>query len=278
MKRSFFITCIAMSILLMAGCDGKEKEAMLRLANAKAMYERNETMAAKNEIDTIRKYYPEEVKVMKETLLLLWKIELKEAERNMAYCDSLLPLRQAEAVALAKDFILEKNEYQAAGAYIHKQQTIERNVERSYIRCSVSETGELTLVSVYFGSAPINHTAIRISARSGLFASTVPIPHDGGQNYRFKDMGYTSEIVSYKGDRCTDAVNFICSNQKERLKVDYSGGKSYSIYMDENSKKAVLAASELAVALSDVSRLSKERNIAADKIAWLAEKLSPASL
>lgn len=251
---------------------------MQRLAHAEAMYERNEAMAAKSEIDTIRKYYSEDVKVMKASLLLLWKIELKEAERNIAYCDSLLPVRQAEAVRLSKDFILEKNEYQAAGLYIHKQQMVEKNVERSYIRCSVSETGELTLISIYFGSAPINHTAIRISSRSGLFVHTATVPYDGGMNYRFKDLGNTSEIVNYKGSHCTDAVSFICSNQKERLKVDYTGGKAYSIYMDEASGKAVLAASELAVALSDVSRLSKERNIAADKIAWLTEKLSPASV
>jgi hypothetical protein len=245
---------------------------MSRLANAKSMYERNETMAAKNEIDTIRKYYADNVTVMKESVALLWKIQLKEAERNLAYCDSLLPTRQDEAAALAKAFILEKNEYSEVGAYILKQQTIERNVERSYIRCSVSEKGEISLASVYFGSLPINHTGIRISAGANLSVSAGPVPYDGGLNYRFNDMGNTSEIVNYTG-ASMDAIRFVCNNMKEKLKVEYTGGKPYTIYIDEPSKQAVKATWELSIVLSDVSALIKERDIALSRKAYLEEKL-----
>ncbi|GHT43643.1 hypothetical protein FACS189438_1250 [Bacteroidia bacterium] len=257
--------------LLLAGCSGKEKEAAARLENAKALYERDEIIAAKNEIDTIRMYYVEEVKVMKEALTLMWKVELKEAVRNISYCDSLLPIRLEEAKRFSRGFTLEKDEkYQDAGNYIWKQQTVEKNVERSYLRCGVSEKGEMYLASVYFGGSPINHTGITVSI-SGLSASTASIPYDGGVNYRFKDMGNTSEVVNYKGEKGMDAVKFIYSNAKGRIKVDYTGGKPYSIYMDEASKKAVAATYELAAILSDIETMSNEHDLALKKKAYLEE-------
>lgn len=54
------------------------------------MYENNEFFGAKNEIDSIRTLYPKEVKVLKQGLTLMRQVEVKEAERNIAFCDSLL--------------------------------------------------------------------------------------------------------------------------------------------------------------------------------------------
>lgn len=263
------------AVWLLTGCGGHEKEARAKLENAKALYEREELSAAKNEIDSILAWYSSEVKVLREALSLMREVELKEAERNIAYCDSLLPLRQAEAQETVKGFVFEKDSvYEETGNYIWKRQTVERNVERNYIRCGVNEYGEMYLASVYFGSRPINHTGIRLSTKNGLFAETASIPYDGGLNYRFEDERNISEIVNYKGKNGMDAIKFIYDNVRERIKVDYTGGKPYSIYMEEADKKAFVSTYELAVTLSDVYNLTIEREKAQKKRSYLKGKLN----
>lgn len=259
---------------VLCSCGGQEKEARARLENARMMYEQNEFSAAKSEIDSLRARYPKEYKVLKEGLSLMRQVELKEAERTLAYCDSLMPIRIAEVEELRKGFVFEKDSvYEEIGTFIWKQQTIERNINRCYIRCGVNEKGEMYLASVYYGASPINHTSIKLSAADGLFAETASIPYDGGVNYRFKDEGFTTEVVTYKGEAGLDAINFIYTNVKERIKVEYTGGKPFIIYIADADKKALVATFELGAALSDIERMTTEMNKAQKRLEYLGAKL-----
>jgi len=229
---------------------------------------------AKNEIDSIRALYPKEVKVLKQGLTLMRQVEVKEAERNIAFCDSLLPIKLEEVEGLKKGFAFEKDSvYEEIGNYIWKQQTIERNVQRCYVRCGVNEEGEMYLASVYYGGRPIEHTGIKLSLKDGQFAETASIPYDGGLNYRFKDMGSTTEVVTYKGEHCVDAVKFIYDNEKERIKVEYTGGKPYIIYMADADKKAIVNTFNLATVLSDIKSMNTLKEKSEKKIAYLKNKL-----
>jgi len=272
MKKSAI--CIALAAITLAACNQTEKEAQARLNNARSMYERNEFFAAKSEIDSIRALYPKEYKVLKEGLTLMRQIELKEAERTIAFCDSLLPIKIEEAEALKKGFNFEKDSvYEEIGNYIWKQQTIERNVQRCYIRSGVNEKGEIYLASVFYGGAPINHTGLKVSTPDGQFAETASIAYDGGVNYRFKDLGKTTEVVTYKGEKGLDAAKFIATNVKERIKAEYTGGKPYTIYIADGDKKAIAATYDLATVLSDLENLIKEKDKSTNRIAYLKNKL-----
>lgn len=272
MKKSAI--CIALAAITLAACNQTEKEAQARLNNARSMYERNEFFAAKSEIDSIRALYPKEYKVLKEGLTLMRQIELKEAERTIAFCDSLLPIKIEEAEALKKGFNFEKDSvYEEIGNYIWKQQTIERNVQRCYIRSGVNEKGEIYLASVFYGGAPINHTGLKVSTPDGQFAKTASIAYDGGVNYRFKDLGKTTEVVTYKGEKGLDAAKFIATNVKERIKAEYTGGKPYTIYIADGDKKAIAATYDLATVLSDLENLIKEKDKSTNRIAYLKNKL-----
>ncbi|WP_102406679.1 lipoprotein [Parabacteroides bouchesdurhonensis] len=272
MKKSTL--CIALAALVLAGCNSKEKEAQARLDKARAMYEQGEFYSAKNEIDSIRAHYPKEFKVLKAGLALMREVEYKESERTLAFCDSLMPVKQHEADSLSRGFTFEKDSlYEETGNYIWKQQTIERNVQRCYVRCGVNEKGEMYLASVYYGSRPIDHTGIKLSTKDGLFAETASIPYDGGVNYRFKDLCNITEVVTYKGDNGLDAVKFIFTNEKERIKVEYTGGKPYVIYMADADKKAVVATYNLATVLSDIENMRKESEKAQKRMAYLKNKL-----
>lgn len=273
MKKSAI--CIALAALTLAACNNTEKKAQARLNNAKSMYERNELFAAKSEIDSVRTLYPKEFKVLKEGLTLMRQIEIKEAERNIAFCDSLIPIKMEEAESLRKGFVFEKDTaYDEIGNYIWKQQTVERNVQRCYIRSGVNEKGDFYLASVFYGGAPINHTGIKVSTKDGQFAETASIPYDGGVNYRFKDLGYTTEVVTYNGEKGLDAAKFISANIKDRIKTEYTGGKPFTIYIADGDKKAIAATYDLATVLSDLENLKKEKEKATKRTAYLKSKLA----
>ncbi|MDR1259649.1 MAG: hypothetical protein LBK65_10320 [Tannerellaceae bacterium] len=267
---------ITLAVCLTAtACGGRGKEAASELEHARGLYERNEWLAAKNTIDTIRARYPSETVTLREALVLMRRIEMKETERNIAYCDSLLPIRQAEAAIAVKGFVFEKDSaYEEKGAYVRPQQTVERNIERSYVRCGVNEDGEMYIASVYFGSSPIRHTGIKVSLRDGIFVETASIPYDVGLNYRFQDGSNTSEIIQYKGEHGADAIKFICNNAHERLRVDYTGGAQYSLYMSEADKQSLVSTYWLASILSDIHRLASERTKALKRKDYLEAKLT----
>ncbi|MGM9758988.1 MAG: hypothetical protein ACI30I_02595 [Parabacteroides sp.] len=263
-------------LCLLTGCDSEEKAAQARLEKAKALYEQASYFAAKSEIDTLRAAYPREVKVLREALKLMRQVEWKEAERNIAFCDSLIPIRLQQADSVKNSgFTFEKDSaYEEIGNFIWKQQTVEKNVQRCYIRCGVNEQGEMYLASVYYGAKPIEHTGIKLSLKEGISAETASIPYDGGLNYRFKDLGNTTEVVTYKGDKAIDAIKLVYANPKERIKVEYTGGKPYTIYMADADKKALVATYDLAILLSDVDQMVKEKNKATKKLEYLSGKLA----
>lgn len=272
MRRSAVYTLLV--ALIVSSCNTNEKEARARLERARTLFVNNDWFAAKNEIDSIRVYYPKEFKVLKEGLELMRQIEMKESERTIAYCDSMIPVKMEEFDVLKKDFLLDKDTvYQDIGNYVWKQQTIERNVQRCYIRCGVDEKGEIYIASVYFGSAPINHTGIKLSIPGGEFAETPSIPFDGGNNYRFEDLGNTTEVVTYKAEKGMDAIKFIDTYANERIRVEYTGGKPYVIYMADADKKAIVATYDLSVVLSDIETMKTEREKALKKQAYLKSKL-----
>jgi hypothetical protein len=202
--------------------------------------------------------------------------ERGECERNIAYCDSLLPICAAEAETLKKGFVFEKDTaYDDLGRYVRPAMTIERNVERSYIRCGVNEEGEMYMASVYFGSSPINHTGLKLSTRDGMLAETPSIPYDGGVNYRFKDLGNTTEVVTYSGENCKSIAGFVyATDGRERIRADYTGGKPYALYLPDADRKNIRATCELSVLLSEIAAMQKEVIRAEKKIRLIDAKLN----
>jgi hypothetical protein len=262
-----------MSALLMASC-GSGNEAKSLYEKAKSLYENKRFIAAKNVIDSINSLYPKEIEIRREALTLMRQVERGESEQNIAFCDSVIPIREKELETLKKGFIFEKDSaYSETGNYIPPSMTVERNTERSYIRCGVDEKGEMYVASVYFGNRPIEHTGLKLSADDGTYAKTPAIAYDGGVNYRFKDNGNTTEVVTYKGNNCKDIADLVYINQKERIKAEYTGGKPFAVYLSDNDKKAILATCELALVLSEINAMKKEKARSEKRILMIDEKL-----
>ncbi|MDR2145920.1 MAG: hypothetical protein LBE91_05615 [Tannerella sp.] len=267
-------TKILIIFTIFAASCGNEKEAKSLFDQAKSLYEDKQFAAAKNVLDSINILYPKEIEVRKSALTLMRQVERGESEQNIAYCDSLLPIREKELDTLKKGFIFEKDTaYNEIGNYIPPAMTVERNTERSYIRCGVNEEGEMYVASVYFGGRPLEHTGLKLSAANGTYAETPAIAYDGGVNYRFTDNGNTTEVVTYKGTNCKSIMDFIHVNIKERIKAEYTGGKPFSLTISENDKKAIQSTYELALVLSEINALKKEKARSEKRILMIDGKL-----
>jgi hypothetical protein len=273
---SFTFIIIALLISGLGGCK-KRTEAADWFEQAKVLYENQNFIAAKNLIDSIDAIYPREIGVRKEAMILMRLVERSECLRDIAYCDSILPVLRQGVEPLKKGFVFVKDSvYDKIGVFIWNSMTVERNLERSYVRCGVNEEGEMYVASVFFGSRPLEHTGLKLSTKNGLFAVTDSIPYDGGLNYRFVNMGNTTEVVTYKGEHCKAVANFIyLIDEKEQIKAEYTGGRSaYSLNLSESDKKAIKATLELALVLNEIYVKQKTKDRAESRITVLDNRLN----
>lgn len=265
---------VIVAIFCLTGC-AEGKEAKKLFDEARSLYESQQFILAKNRIDSIHTHFPREVEIRKEAITLMRHVERSESERNIAYCDSLIPIRMSESEIMKKGFLFEKNtDYDRLGKYIWSTMTVERNVERSYIRCGVNEEGEMYIASVYFGRSPLNHTGLTFSSNDGTRAETPAIPYDGGTNYRFQYLGNVTEVVTFRGEHCKAIADYVMVvNEKERIKATYTGGNPFSLFLTDADKKAIQATYMLALVLTDIDSLQREKVRSEKKIMLIDQKL-----
>lgn len=91
------------AVLLLTGCGNNEKEQAGQLIeSARAHFEQGALDAARADIDSLRKQFPNVVEARKAALQLHQEIELKAAQDELAATDSLLQIANQELDALQK--------------------------------------------------------------------------------------------------------------------------------------------------------------------------------
>ena len=92
---------IIAAVLFLTGCGNNEKEQANQLIEAaKAHFEQGALDAARADIDSLRKQFPNVVEARKAALQLHQEIELKAAQNELAATDSLLQITNQELDAL----------------------------------------------------------------------------------------------------------------------------------------------------------------------------------
>lgn len=100
MKKTIMIIA---AVLFLTGCGNNEKEQANQLIEAaKAHFEQGALDAARADIDSLRKQFPNVVEARKAALQLHQEIELKAAQDELAATDSLLQIANRELDALQK--------------------------------------------------------------------------------------------------------------------------------------------------------------------------------
>lgn len=266
MKKLIIFFC---GTLALTACGNSiEKKAGEKLAIAKAAYERGDYDEAKSQLDSIKILYPKAFETRKAGQALMLDVEMKSQQRTLAYLDSALQAKQAAFDAIKDKYVLEKDaEYQQTGNYLWPTQTIEKNLNRSYLRFQVNELGIMSLTSIYCGSTNIHHTAVKVIAPDGTYAET-PASKD---SYETTVMNMKIEKADYKLEE-GGIIDFLSVNKDKNIKVEYLGDRIYKTTMPPADRQAAAAIYELSQILSDIQYLKSEKGAANLKIDFIQKK------
>lgn len=254
------VSVLLLVLLVLGSCNSREaqeKDADKRLKHIEQLIAENALNAAKIEIDSIHSLYPRLVSRRRIAAAYEDTIARRESSRTLAYCDSILPLKQHEADSIQKNFRFEKNEkYQQFGNFVYKTQQTESNSNRNYLKSYVDENADLYLISNYCGGK-IEHTSVEVSA-GDLFAHTDTLSTSSSAYHSFNDGGSHWETLTYKNAEDKGVSAFIAQNSSARLKVTLYGKKSYVYYLSDADKKAIVQTYQLWIVKKDVAQLQKE--------------------
>ena len=230
------------------------EKATTYLNRARTCIEETHYNQAKILLDSIHQTYPREVTVRRMAKVLLDSISVIENQRTLAYCDSMLPLMQAEVAVALKNFRKEEDSaYLDQARYVHKLLRTENNALRCYLQAKVGEKGNIFLKSMYCGR-PIEHNSLELHS-SELF---VKAP---GDNLHAFDIDNTHcETLTFAQEEALSVLHFIEEHVQEKIKVLLVGSNSFYPYMlMETERKALTESYALSILLSDYERLMQER-------------------
>ncbi len=243
------------------------------LDEARALIQSEQYQLAKLYIDSVKILFPTDYTKIREGISVMRQVSLAEQRRTLAFCDSMLKVRQNELPKVSKDFVFLKNaEYESIGHYVYKTQLTENNYGRTYLQTKVDEKGRLVLTSYYAGAKRINHSKVKVNGVDKLFAETYDVPRDGALNYSFEDGNQHYEIVRFGSKTENGVVNFVILHVDQPVSVTLFGDKVHSYNLSIFDKQAFIAASNLSVILTDINRLLNEIHLAQAKLEYLILK------
>lgn len=274
MRKIVFVS-VAGLLFFFGACSKKSNRAAEQYQKAEELYRQGDYARAKTAIDSISAIDPRAFDEIRAGMQLMRRVNLSINERNLAYVDSLLPIRLAFQQELLSKFTLQKDEkYQEEGNYIYKKDRNAGSVNRSCLRIQVTEEGQMQLMSVYFGASKLDHESVKVELPDGTFALTSVIPYDGANNYRFVNAGNTTEVVTYKGKQMMSVADLVYNSKGAKIKVSYEGKRPFSFIMDNNTREAIGASYELALVMAEIKQLQREKAIAGKTIEILKRQIA----
>lgn len=243
------------------------------LIRAKELIQKQQYQLAKLYVDSVRIKFPKEYAKIREGLNVMREINYAEQNRTLAFCDSMLEVRQNELPAAKSNFTFEKNmDYETIGHYVYKPQVQENNLGRTFLQTKVDEKGNLVLTSYYCGNRKLNHDRLLVSAPDGTYAETLPVPYDGALNYRYNDGDTRYENVCFNRKKENGVINFVLLHEQQSVTVTLNGGSPKTYTLAKSDKQAMKAASNLSVILSDITKLLDEMHLAQAKLDYIYRK------
>lgn len=264
---------LGISVVLFSCSSVSEVKPDDYLVRAKELIHKQQYQLAKLYVDSVRIRFPKEYAKIREGLSVMREINFAEQNRTLAFCDSMLEVRQNELPAAKSKFTFDKNmEYETIGHYVYKSQVQDNNLGRTFLQTKVDEKGNLVLTSYYCGSRALNHNRVHVSASDGTYAETLVVPRDGALNYSFNDGGTRYEIVRFNKKAENGVISFILMHQKQPVTVSLLGGAPKTYTLGNTDKQALEAATNLSVILSDINKLLDEMHLAQAKLDYIYRK------
>ncbi len=261
MKFTLYFLALSLVMAIVSCGPSDEDKARVRVNYARLLLERQDTLQALLQLDSVAILHPKSTYSANAAKNLKLEINSVLVQRKGTELDSV----NARIVKLEGSFVKEKTEFDRYTRIIHKKQTLQQSLNRSFIEVHLDERGELFISSNYCGKTPVNHVGIRVYDNE-ISAKTDTIPLGDVNNHKSDFMEYKWEKVSYRNGRDNGVIQFIADNAERKLKAVFLGKGQYYIILEDSDKKAV----QDALALSEAI---KQKVALEQKIKTLQEKL-----
>ena len=264
-KILFLLVCT----LLIVGCAPSDTErAQVLVQEAQALVDNGQWRQARIVMDSLHATYPREVAQRRVAKALGDSITYLEAQRTLAYADSMLPPLLEQSDKVLKQFKYEKDEqYEDKGRYVHRLLNTGSNTARNFLQAYVRDDRQTIVKSYYYGSHQVNQQHVTLSAQGEELRFS-------GSNHAFEVEGW-HEIMTLEDESALQLLNFISAHYSDRVRVHGAGIKpthTWVYYLNDKEKEALSATYQLGFLMKDILRLEQMGNTARNQIAHYERK------
>ncbi len=259
--KNLLIAALVALVALSAGCSpSREEIAQRTLDDAVDAYINRKYTHAKILLDSVIYAFPENRKAVREARDLKRVVFRTEQERNLAFLDSLLQIREAEIAPYMSQFYIEDSKADMP-IFVHKRQSAQSASERCYVRGYTDKNGTFYISSHYTGEGHIHHNRIRVSVGND-YVETDSVCNEA-LNHAFRSGEQVWEVVKYKGGDDNGAGEFIARHFEQRIGVVFVGEKvNYKIFLSDTDKRAIRETYYLSLLLRETIQIKSQiRNV-----------------
>jgi hypothetical protein len=235
---------------------------------AQALVDNGQWRQARIVMDSLHATYPREVAQRRVAKALGDSITYLEAQRTLAYADSMLPPLLEQSDKVLKQFKYEKDEqYEDKGRYVHRLLNTGSNTARNFLQAYVRDDRQTIVKSYYYGSHQVNQQHVTLSAQGEELRFS-------GSNHAFEVEGW-HEIMTLEDESALQLLNFISAHYSDRVRVHGAGIKpthTWVYYLNDKEKEALSATYQLGFLMKDILRLEQMANTARNQIAHYERK------
>lgn len=265
-KHIMLISSILLAMLNACNKPNESKLAQQKINLAYQLLQQGNINQAQTQLDSVHLLYPKQIKQRRTAKHLQDSITLIQAQRTAHYSDSLLQTLLPKADQQFNNFKWEKNDkYEDQGRYVHKLLNTDRNTQRSFIQCYLTQNKQIILKSYYCGPRNINQQQIQLNAQQNTLSAQ-------GNNHTFQDANQVHEIMTLNENDALNLLQFISEYQNQKIKVILSGTSNYSYFLQDSEKKALEQTYSLAILLKDIQQLEKQLDYANRQIQLYSSK------
>lgn len=255
-KQHIFI-CALCAITLIACQPSAEQQATALISDAQALVDSGQWRQARIVLDSLHNTYPKQVAQRRLAKALEDSITYLEAQRTLAYTDTLLPPLLEQVDRLIKRFKYKKNaDYEDYGKYVHRLLNTGSNTSRNFLQAYVLDNRQTIVKSYYYGNIQVNQQSI-------LLHSEGEDTKFAGRNHHFQD-GAHHEIMTIENEDALALLNFISTHYQHKIRVEGKGDKpnrNWVYYLNDQEKQALSDTYQLGWLMKDINRLEQMQRV-----------------
>jgi len=250
---------LVLPIAMLAACQpSEEQRASALVAEAQSLVENGQWRQARIVLDSLHKTYPKQVAQRRAAKALGDSITYMEAQRSIAYADSLLQVLLPQADELLRQFRYEKDDrYEDHGRYVSRLLATSSNTSRNFLQAYVRDDRMTVVKSFYYGAGQVGQRSLYLSANDEETAFR-------GNNHSFNAEGW-HEIMTMEDAEALQLLNFVSTHADGRVRVKGEGSapnKTWVYYLTDKEKAALVQTYQLGFLMKDIRQLEEMLRVA----------------